>query len=515
MWRIENGRRPAEPRPPRMEALARLPVFLALDAKRVVVAGNGAAAAWKAELLSAAGAEVEVFADNPCEELRAVAAQPPRGAIMLHDRTWQAPDFAGAAVAVGGFDDDPQAQRFAAAARAAGVPVNVIDKPAHGDFSFGAIVNRSPLVIGISTDGAAPVFAQAIRARFEAVIPRGFARWADAAWRWRAAVQSAGLSFAARGRFWQAFTSFAVTHPDREPEQADFDAFIAKSRNESRNESRNVGCNETRNETRGDATAADAGSVTLVGAGPGDPELLTLRAVRALQSADIILIDDLVAPEILDFARREAKKMLVGKTGYGPSCKQDEINALMIRLAKAGKRVVRLKGGDPMIFGRAGEEIAACRAAGISIEVVPGITAAQGAAARLAVPLTQRRDARRLQYVTGHGENDRLPDDMDWASLADPVATTVVYMPKKTIAELAARAIASGLSPDTPAVAVANATRPEEVVVAGTVANISTKLGAISLPGPVLVFIGWVFKDVGIKHAATDENSQLPTRTVG
>src|SRR5207244_8437560 len=207
-------------------------------------------------------------------------------------------------------------------------------------------------------------------------------------------------------------------------------------------------------------------------------------------SADIILIDDLVAPEILDFARREAKKMLVGKTGYGPSCKQDEINALMILLAKAGKRVVRLKGGDPMIFGRAGEEIAACRAAGIAIEVVPGITAAQGAAARLAVSLTQRRDsmvrARRLQYVTGHGEDGRLPADTDWASLADPTATTVVYMPKKTIAELTARAIASGLLPDTPAVAVAAATRADETVIAGTVADIAVKLGALPPTGPVL-----------------------------
>ena len=178
------------------------------------------------------------------------------------------------------------------------------------------------------------------------------------------------------------------------------------------------------------------------GPAPAIRSCLTLRAVRALQSADIILIDDLVAPEILDFARREAKKMLVGKTGYGPSCRQDEINSLMIALARAGKRVVRLKGGDPMIFGRAGEEIAACRAAGIAVEVVPGITAAQGAAARLTVSLTQRRDARRLQYVTGHGENGRLPEDTDWKSLADPAATTVVYMPKKTIAELAARAIA-------------------------------------------------------------------------
>jgi uroporphyrin-III C-methyltransferase/precorrin-2 dehydrogenase/sirohydrochlorin ferrochelatase len=187
----------------------------------------------------------------------------------------------------------------------------------------------------------------------------------------------------------------------------------------------------------------------------------------------------------------------------------------MIALAKAGKRVVRLKGGDPMIFGRAGEEIAACRAARIPIEVVPGITAAQGAAARLAVPLTQRRDAalaseasgqcgnssgvraRRLQYITGHAENARLPEDMDWASLADPAATTVVYMPKKTIGELSTRAITSGLAPDTPAVAVANATRPEEIIVTGTMADIGEKLGAMSLPGPVLVFIGRAFADVG------------------
>jgi uroporphyrin-III C-methyltransferase/precorrin-2 dehydrogenase/sirohydrochlorin ferrochelatase len=366
--RLNQARRRA--RPPRMEPLARLPVFLALDGKRVIVAGNGPGAAWKAELLSAAGAAVDVYAEQPCDGFLTIAADPPCGAVVLHDRAWRSEDLAGAAIVVGGFEDDKEAVRFAAAARAAGIPVNVIDKPAHCDFSFGAIVNRSPLVIGISTDGAAPVFAQAIRAKLEAMIPRGFARWADAARRWRAAVQTSGLAFAARRRFWQLFTAVAITHPDREPAQADFDALLARVRDEG--------------------TAAEAGSVTLVGAGPGNPELLTLRAVRALQSADIILIDDLVAPEILDFARREAKKMLVGKTGYGPSCKQDEINVLMILLAKAGKRVVRLKGGDPMIFGRAGEEIAACRAAGIAVEVVPGITAAQGAAVRLE-PTGQRK----------------------------------------------------------------------------------------------------------------------------
>jgi uroporphyrin-III C-methyltransferase/precorrin-2 dehydrogenase/sirohydrochlorin ferrochelatase len=233
-----------------------------------------------------------------------------------------------------------------------------------------------------------------------------------------------------------------------------------------------------------------AGSVTLVGAGPGDPELLTLRAVRALQEADVILIDNLVAPAILDFARREAKKMMVGKTGYGPSCRQDEINAMMISLAKSGKRVVRLKGGDPMIFGRAGEEIAACQAAGIPVEVVPGITSAQGAASRLSVSLTQRERARRVQYITAHGANGRLPSDIDWRSVADPSTTTVVYMPKRTLAELAATALAHGMAPDTPAIAVASATRPDEKVISATIATIAARLADAAPVGPVLVMIG-------------------------
>jgi uroporphyrin-III C-methyltransferase/precorrin-2 dehydrogenase/sirohydrochlorin ferrochelatase len=233
--------------------------------------------------------------------------------------------------------------------------------------------------------------------------------------------------------------------------------------------------------------------VTLVGAGPGDPELLTLRAVRALQAADIILVDDLVAPGILDFARREAKKMLVGKTGHGPSCRQDEINALMVTLARAGKRVVRLKGGDPMIFGRATEEIAACRAAGIAVEVVPGISAAQGAASRLGVSLTHRERARRLQYVTGHGSDGRLPDDIDWKSIADPSATTIVYMPVKTHAAFAAAAIAAGLDAATPAVAVINATRPDETVIAATIADLPQHLAAAVVAGPAVVMIGRVF----------------------
>jgi len=284
-----------------MAPLARLPLFFALENRRAVVAGGTQAAAWKAELLSAAGAKVEVYASEPCQELLALAADPPRGSIFIHRSAWHAEDIRGAAIAIGACDSDDDAVHFAAAARAAGVPVNTIDKPKFCDFAFGAIVNRSPLVIGISTDGAAPVFGQAIRAKLEALIPRGFACWAEAARRWRAELKSSGLSFNGRRRFWQHFTALAIQHPGRVPERADYERLLAGTA------------------AKGDSV--DTGSVTLVGAGPGDPELLTLRAVRALQSADVILFDDLVSPAILEFARREAKKMLVGKTGHGPSCK--------------------------------------------------------------------------------------------------------------------------------------------------------------------------------------------------
>jgi len=475
-------REPAETRPGRMGPLSRLPVFLALEGKRAVLAGGNAAAAWKAELLSASGARVDVYAEDVSDEMLLVAGDPPRGKIAVIHRAWTPEDLAGAAVAIGAFEDDEQAGQFTAAARAIGVPVNVIDKPAFCDFAFGAIVNRSPLVIGISTDGAAPVFAQAIRAKLEALLPKGFANWAAAAGRWRSAVKASGLSFTGRRKFWQVFTAHAVTNPESEPTPADFDRFIA--------------------EVRGLGIAVENGSVTLVGAGPGDPELLTLRAVRALQSADVILFDDLVSRDVLDFSRREARKLLVGKTGFGPSCKQDDINALMVSLAKQGKRVVRLKGGDPLIFGRAGEELDACKAANIAVEVVPGITAAQGAAARLGLPLTDRKHARRLQYITGHAKNGQLPDDLDWQSLADPSTTTAIYMPVKTLAALVAKATAQGLDPLTPAIAIARATRPDQQVIAAPVGELSARIDQANLPGPVLVMVGQVFEEqIRIPHS--------------
>lgn len=466
-----------------MEPLARLPVFLALEGKRAVLVGGSQAAAWKAELLSAAGARVDVYADEPSDEMLLVAGDPPRGEIVVHRRGWTAEDLPGAAVAIGAFDDDDGASAFANAARAAGVPVNVIDKPAFCDFAFGAIVNRSPLVIGISTDGAAPVFAQAIRAKLEALLPNGFANWAAAAARWRSAVKASGLSFSGRRKFWQVFTAHAVSNPESEPTKNDFERFIA--------------------EVKGLGMAVENGSVTLVGAGPGDPELLTLRAVRALQSADVILFDDLVSRDVLDFARREARKMLVGKTGFGPSCKQDDINALMVSLAKQGKRVIRLKGGDPLIFGRAGEELAACKSANISVEVVPGITAVQGAAAKLGLPLTDRKHARRLQYVTGHAKDGKLPMDIDWRSLADPATTTAIYMPTRTLATLVAKATAEGLDPKTPALAIAGATRPDQAVVSGPIGELPERLAQAALPGPVLVMLGRIIGEHAVEQAVT------------
>ncbi len=482
---MSDERRPQDALTSRMGPLARLPVFLALDGKRVALAGGSAAAAWKAELLSASGARVEVYAEDMSEEMHLLAGDPPGGAIVAHRRVWTADDLVGAAVAVGAFEDNESAAAFADAARSAGVPVNVIDNPAFCDFSFGAIVNRSPLVIGISTDGAAPVFAQAIRAKLEALLPNGFAAWAAAAARWRNTVKESGLSFSGRRKFWQLFTAHAVVNPEQEPTQHHFDRFAA--------------------EVRGLGVSVENGSVTLVGAGPGDPELLTLRAVRALQSADVILFDDLVSRDVLDFARREAKKMLVGKTGFGPSCKQSDINTLMVGLAKQGKRVVRLKGGDPLIFGRAGEEIRACRTANIPVEIVPGITAAQGAAARLGLLLTDRKHARRLQYITGHASDGKLPGDIDWQSLADPSTTTAIYMPTRTLAALVAKATAEGLDPETPALAVARATRPDQSVISAPIRDLPARLAQAALPGPVLVMIGDVMGSRG-------ETSQISTQ---
>src|SRR5579883_2483131 len=283
---MSASRTPSEARTPRMEPLARLPVFFGLTGRRAVVAGGGPAAAWKAELLAAAGAVVEVFSPEASEELLTVAREAPRrsssdttgdASIAVHARHWAPEDLAGAAIAVGAFADDQAASTFVTAARSAGVPVNIVDRPAFSDFQFGSIVNRSPLVVGISTDGAAPVFAQAVRAKIETILPQGFRRWAEAARAWRPAVHGLRLGFRARRTFWERFAALALAAPGRPPTEDDRERLVAAIVDEA-------------------AAAPGIGSVALVGAGPGDPELLTLKAVRILQSADVVLFDDLVSP---------------------------------------------------------------------------------------------------------------------------------------------------------------------------------------------------------------------------
>ncbi|MEO7277869.1 MAG: siroheme synthase CysG [Sphingomicrobium sp.] len=430
----------------RIGPLANLPLFHRLHGRKALVVGHSDAAHWKAELLAAAGARV-VRVDS-----------------------WTASDLANAAIAVADLSEPDEARRFAREARAAGAIVNVIDQPDLCDAQFGTIVNRSPIVIGISTDGAAPMLGQSIRTRIESILPLGLSAWAIAAKTLRQGLKSRLPDFASRRAFWRRFVAAAWADPDRAP--VDNGASLM------------------------DGPEPAHGRVTLVGAGPGDPELLTLKAVRAMQNATVILHDELVGPGILELARREARRISVGKTGGGPSCKQSDINARMVALAQSGEQVVRLKGGDPMIFGRASEEIAACRRAAVEIAVVPGISAAQGAASSLLISLTERKRARRVQFVTGHGADGELPADIDWISVADRHVTTVIYMPRKTLDQFVRTALRKGLDPATPAVAIASATLASETHVARHVADIAAAASELPAGAPVTVVVGWVARDL-------------------
>jgi uroporphyrin-III C-methyltransferase / precorrin-2 dehydrogenase / sirohydrochlorin ferrochelatase len=480
---------PTETRPARLLPIAKLPIFLDLADKRVLIAGGSDSAAWKAELLAAAGARVKVLAPNPELELLALAAAS-GSAIEIERRFWREEDLDGIWLAVANCEDADEAVLFATAARSRGVLVNVIDRPASCDFQFGAIVNRSPVVIGISTDGAAPILGQAIRRRIEAVLPASLGAWGEAAKSCRDRLAMILPGNAQRRRFWEKFVDVTFISQDEEDTRL---AEIERLARETLTENRHRG---------GD------GQVVVVGAGPGDPELLTLRAMRELQAADVIVYDRLVTPGVLELARREARRIAVGKEGHGPACRQADINELIVSLARKGKRVVRLKGGDPGIFGRAGEEIAACQTAGIPVAMVPGVTTATAAAAALGLSLTQRESARRVQFVTGHDRNGHLPPDLDLAALADPRATTCIYMGRRTAAELARRLVREGLSATTPAVAMANVSRPEERTIRTTLGEIARGRDLPS-DGPLILLIGAALAQANIaaKHAGTERTS--------
>ena len=466
-------RKPAEAPPPRMGPLATLPVFLNLAGKRVVIVGGSAAAAWKLELVAASGATVELFASDLDREMeRVLAGAWYDSAIHHHARSWSLADLTGAALAIADIDDEAEAKAFACAARSQGVPVNVIDKPAYCQFQFGSIVNRSPVVVGISTAGAAPILAQAIRQRVEALLPAALASWGALAARVRRRVMERLPKGPLRRRFWEAFAERALRDPFTRRGEQDLELLLS-------------GAAEGANSTLD-------GHVSLVGAGPGDAELLTVKAVRALQSADVILYDDLVSDDVLELARREARRVKVGKRGRRDSCAQDDINSLMIGLARLGKRVVRLKSGDPMIFGRAGEEIAELEAAGIPVDVVPGVTAALAAAARLGVSLTHRDCAQSVRFVTGHARSGELPD-LDWAGLADSQSTLVFYMGGRTASAIAGRLLASGLAATTPVTVLAGLSRPDEQCWRGCLSELVSGFPDFEPDLPILIGIGTVF----------------------
>ncbi|WP_102961222.1 siroheme synthase CysG [Mangrovicella endophytica] len=486
-------------RPERVADLSTLPVFLDLKGRRAVVAGGSDAAAWKAELIAAAGASVDLYAptDTLTDEMRAVlSAPPPNGTLRHHDRAIVPGDLHDAAVAIADCEDEAEAERFVAAARAAGVPVNVIDKPAFCSFRFGTIVNRSPVVVGISTDGAAPILGQAIRRRIETLLPPALASWADLAARVRAEVMEHLSPGRLRRTFWERFSDSAFTArlPD-DTAEADARGFVAALRN----------------------SPEAGGRVTLVGAGPGEAELLTLKAVRALQAADVILFDDLVSDDILELARREAKRMLVGKRAARESCRQEDINRMMVQFAKAGKHVVRLKAGDVSVFGRAGEELDELNREGIPVQIVPGITAASALAASFGVSLTHRDRAQQLRFVTGHSKKGGLPEDLDWQALADDHATTVFYMGGRMAPRIAERLIAHGLPAATPVAVAANLSRADETRGAGTLAELGLIVGRIGVDRPILIGVGRVFAEAAAEAARTlrDESSVPQQRSTG
>ncbi len=382
---------------------------------------------------------------------------------------WTPDLLQGCALAIADEEDPARAQAFVDAARAAAVPVNVIDNPAFCQFQFGSVVNRSPVVVGISTTGAAPILGQAVRRRIETLLPRSLSQWAALAQSLRHTVSERLAPGPARRAFWESLVDRAFGPAPRNTAEADLVALL-------------------------DTPAPQSGHVTFVGAGPGDPEHLTLKAVRALQAADVILFDDLVSDEVLELARREAMRILVGKRAGRPSCQQSEINDLMVTLAKAGRRVVRLKSGDPMVFGRAGEEMAVLRVHGIPHDVVPGITAGLALAASLKTSLTHRDAAKSVRFVTGHSRHGGLPEDLDWRAVADPSATTVFYMGAKLAGEIAARLLAHGLSPDTPVALGEALGRPSERVSVVPLAILGEAAARRDPSQPVVIAVGEVFR---------------------
>jgi uroporphyrin-III C-methyltransferase/precorrin-2 dehydrogenase/sirohydrochlorin ferrochelatase len=441
-----------------------LPVFLDLRAGPILLVGRGEAARAKLRLLVAAGAQVRWHA--PADEHTADAEAP---GVTVSRADPLVADLAGViAVMCAGAGELGHA--VAARARGLGLPVNVMDELDHSSFIVPAIVDRGDVVVAIGTGGSSPVVARRLRERIEALLPPRIGELAAFIGRWRKPLADRFADIGARRRFWEQVVDGPVA-----------EAVLAGRPDDAQKQLLALA------DAPPQPADARRGHVTLVGAGPGDPDLLTLKALRALQDADVVFYDDLVSPAVLDRIRRDAARVSVGRRIGKPGIGQEAINRLMIEAAEAGQRAVRLKGGDPYVFGRGGEEVAALRAAGVAYSIIPGITAGIGAASAFEVPLTYRQQALRITFLTAHRVHDA--EAVDWAALRDPAMTVVVYMGMAAAPAIRAGLLAGGRSPETPVGVFARVTRPDQQAAVGVLEDLPALAERIA-QGPAVLVIG-------------------------
>jgi uroporphyrin-III C-methyltransferase/precorrin-2 dehydrogenase/sirohydrochlorin ferrochelatase len=450
-----------------------LPIFLKLSGQSCLVVGGGEVAARKVNALLRAKGTVTVLSPELGSELTAWLAE---GRIAHICKRFEPADLAGFHLVISATDRREVNEMVAAAAREKGIPVNVVDCPDLCSFIFPAIVDRSPVVIAVSTGGASPVLARLVRARLEAALPAAYGRLAKLAESCRLPVKKAIPDATQRRRFWESTLQGGLAElifSGRDDEaQAQFDRLLAAEAEQGN-------------------SGADTGFVSLVGAGPGDPDLLTLRALRTLQEADVIVYDRLVSPEVMRLARTDAEKINAGKASSKHTLPQEEINQLLVRLAREGKRVVRLKGGDPFIFGRGGEEIETLMEQGVPFQIVPGVTAATGCAAYSGIPLTHRDHAQSVTFVTGHSR-EGLGSTVDWSKLVNSQQTLVVYMGLQALPQIRDQLLAHGADAALPAAIVEQGTTARQRVVTGTLGTLYERGSEAGIESPALIIIGSV-----------------------
>lgn len=445
-----------------------LPVFLDLQAGPIVLVGQGEFAQAKLRLLLSAGAQVRWFATDGAHDLSGFETEAASRVEKAQGDPLTADISNVIAVLCAGAGEVGAA--MAARARASGIPVNVMDEVSHSTFIFPAIVDRGDVLVAISTGGSAPVLARRVRESIEKILPARIGDLSNFIGQWRERVKAKLPEMSSRRKFWERVVD------------GDVGASVLAGRSDEATRAL-----ENISDHAAFASAAGGSFVTLVGAGPGDPDLLTVKALRALQDADVIFYDDLVSPEILDRARRDATRVSVGRRIGKPGIGQDAINTLLIEAARDGKRAVRLKGGDPFVFGRGGEEVAALREAGVAYAIIPGITAGVGAAAEFEVPLTFRKQSLRITFLTAHKTEDA--GQVDWSTLTDTKMTVVVYMGISAAAAIRDGLFAAGRSPQTPVGLFARVTRPDSKAVVGILNDLPSLAEQVE-NGPAILIVG-------------------------